>query len=193
MAREAGGWLAGPPIPSGQVPGVRLGFPAEGPGSVASIGARIGAFIIDAIIANGVGYIPFLFGVRYTQDTRNFTVFGAFLLMELILDASYGQTVGKRVLGIRVIKVDGTGLASFPWVLLRTVLLGALIPAVVWDRDRRGLHDKASGTIVVVDPNKAAKAGRPSTTAAPKKAMAPPARTPAKRPPAKASRNKRRR
>lgn len=189
MAREAGGWLSGPPLPSTHVPGVRLGFPPEGPGSVASIGARVGAFIIDAIVANLIAGIPYLFGVRYTPNTRTFIVYGAFLLMELIFDSSYGQTVGKRVLGIRVIRIDGDGLAGFPWIALRTILLGALIPAVVWDRDRRGLHDKASGTIVVVDPNKASKAG-PTTQ---KTVMAPPARTPAKRPPAKAARSKRKR
>ena len=83
-------------------------------------------------------------------------VLGAFLLMELLLDASYGQTIGKRVVGIRVIRVDGDGLAPFRWLVLRTVLLGVLVPPVVWDRDRRGLHDRAAGTVVVVDPNKAA-------------------------------------
>ncbi|MCW2546958.1 MAG: domain containing protein, partial [Mycobacterium sp.] len=163
MAREVGGWLSGPPTPSDHVAGVRLGLPAEGPGSVASTGARIGAFIIDAIVANLLAGIPYLFGVRYTPNSRTFIVLGAFLLIELLLDASYGQTVGKRILGIRVIRVDGSGLASFPWLILRTVLLGALVPAVVWDRDRRGLHDKAAGTVVVVDPNKALE-GRSSSS-----------------------------
>jgi uncharacterized RDD family membrane protein YckC len=157
MAREVGGWLSGPPIPSEHVAGVRLGFPADGPGSVASTGARIGAFIIDAIVANLLAGIPYIFGVRYTPNSRTFIVLGAFLLMELLLDASYGQTLGKRILGIRVIRVDGNGLASFPWLILRTLLLGVLVPAVVWDRNRRGLHDKAAGTVVVVDPNKALK------------------------------------
>jgi len=39
--------------------------------------------------------------------------------------------------------------------VLRTVLLAALVPAVVWDRDRRGLHDRAAGTVVVVRPQQA--------------------------------------
>ena len=84
------------------------------PGSVASTGSRIGAFIIDAIVANLLAGIPYVFGVRYTPNSRTFIVLGAFLLMELVLDASYGQTLGKRILGIRVIRVDGNGLASFP-------------------------------------------------------------------------------
>ncbi|MDQ1739361.1 MAG: hypothetical protein QOE53_1013, partial [Pseudonocardiales bacterium] len=34
-------------------------------------------------------------------------------------------------------------------VLLRTVLLVLVIPAVVWDRDGRGLHDRLAGSAVV--------------------------------------------
>jgi uncharacterized RDD family membrane protein YckC len=33
--------------------------------------------------------------------------------------------------------------------VLRTVLLLLLVPAVIWDRDGRGLHDKVSGTLLV--------------------------------------------
>jgi uncharacterized RDD family membrane protein YckC len=164
MARAIGSWLSGPPLPSDFVPGVRLGLPADGPGSVASIGARLGAFFIDAIVANLIAGLPYLFGVRYSATARGYVIFGAFLIIELLFDAVYGQTVGKRLLGIRVIRVDGDGLAAFRWLVLRTLLLGSLIPAVVWDRDRRGLHDKAAGVVVVVDPNKAA-ARRPPVAA----------------------------
>jgi uncharacterized RDD family membrane protein YckC len=198
MARAIGGWLSGPPVPTDFEPGVRLGLPADGPGSVASIGARLGAFVIDAIVANLLAGLPYLFGVRYSPNARGFAILGAFLVVELIFDAIYGQTPGKRLLGIRVIRVDGDGLGSFPWLLLRTVLLGVLVPAVVWDRDRRGLHDKASGTVVVLDPNKAARnrppvSPKPTVSAAKSaKPAAGPARTP-KKAPAGSSRRKRRR
>lgn len=200
MAREIGSWLSGPPVPTDFQPGVRLGLPADGPGSVASIGARIGAFVIDAIVANLIAGLPYLFGVRYSPNGRGFAILGAFLLVELIFDAIYGQTLGKRLLGIRVIRVDGDGLASPSWLLLRTVLLGVLVPAVVWDRDRRGLHDKASGTVVVVDPNKAAARRPPVSPPAVKagKAAGPsagPARTARKAPaaPPRSARRKRHR
>jgi uncharacterized RDD family membrane protein YckC len=197
MAREVGSWLSGPPVPTDFQPGVRLGLPADGPGSVASTGARVGAFVIDAIVANLLAGLPYLFGVRYSPNARGLVILGVFLLVELIFDTIYGQTLGKRMLGIRVIRVDGDGLASFPWLSLRTVLLGALVPAVVWDRDRRGLHDKASGTVVVVDPNKAAR-NRPPVSAMPPakvKVSSGPARTPKKAPAAtsRSSRRKRRR
>jgi hypothetical protein len=34
-------------------------------------------------------------------------------------------------------------------VLVRTVLLVLVVPAVVYDRDYRGLHDRASNAVVV--------------------------------------------
>jgi uncharacterized RDD family membrane protein YckC len=194
MARAIGSWLSGPPVPNDFQPGVRLGLPADGPGSVASIGSRVGAFVVDAIVANLLAGLPYVFGVHYSADLRGFVILGAFLLVELIFDALYGQTIGKRLLGIRVIRADGDGLGSFPWLLLRAVLLGLLVPAVVWDRDRRGLHDKAAGVVVVVDPNKAAarRPPVPPPVRAGAARSAGPARTPKKATPA-ANRRKRRR
>jgi hypothetical protein len=33
--------------------------------------------------------------------------------------------------------------------IVRTLLLIVVIPAVVWDADQRGLHDKAAGTVLI--------------------------------------------
>jgi uncharacterized RDD family membrane protein YckC len=203
MPREIGGWLSGPPIGPGDPPGVRLGLPETGPGSVATTGARVGAFLVDAVVANLAAGIPYLFGVRYSLADRNYAVIGAFLVLEFLLDAIYGQTVGKRLFNIRVIRVDGQGLGSPKWLLLRTVLLGFLVPAVVWDRDRRGLHDKAAGVVVVRDPNLAGRPGgqptakppvkRPAAAVASQEASAPgPARQPKKPPSGPPKRKKRR-
>lgn len=146
------GWLEGPPLPPKDTPrGVRLGLPAEGPGSASGFGPRLLAFFVDALVANLLAGIPYLFGVHYRSGERGVVVFGAFLLMELVLVATAGQTLGMRFMHIRVMRPDGR-LAGFGAVLLRTVLLGLLIPAVIWDRDGRGLHDRAAGVVVVRDP-----------------------------------------
>jgi uncharacterized RDD family membrane protein YckC len=65
-----------------------------------------------------------------------------------LLTALTGVTVGKRLLGIRVMRLGG-GPAGFGWALVRTVLLLAVVPALVTDRDLRGLHDRAANTVVV--------------------------------------------
>jgi len=33
--------------------------------------------------------------------------------------------------------------------VIRTVLLCLFIPAVIWDRDQRGMHDRLAGTVLV--------------------------------------------
>lgn len=149
MGRAGGSWLEGPSLQRSQAPGERLGLPADGPGSVATFGPRLAAFVVDSIVANLLAGLPALFGWHYGPGTRNWVVFGMFLLQELVLDTVAGQTIGKRLLGLRLVRLDG-GRPQPWWVLLRTVLLGLLVPALVWDRDRRGMHDRAAGTLLLV-------------------------------------------
>jgi uncharacterized RDD family membrane protein YckC len=118
---------------------------------VSGFGPRLLAFLADGVVANLLAGIPYLFGVHYQSGQRGTVVFGAFLLMELVLVATAGQTLGMRLMHVRVLRPDGR-LPSFGAVLLRTVLLGLLIPALIWDRDGRGLHDRAAGVVVVRDP-----------------------------------------
>jgi uncharacterized RDD family membrane protein YckC len=56
--------------------------------------------------------------------------------------------VGKRVCGLRVARLDGKPV-GLGWALVRTLLLLAVVPPLVTDRDSRGLHDRAANTIVI--------------------------------------------
>ncbi len=71
-----------------------------------------------------------------------------FGLMVWLLTGLIGLTIGKRLLGLRVARLDGRPVGLL-WSLVRTVLLVAVVPALAWDRDYRGLHDRAAGTIVI--------------------------------------------
>jgi uncharacterized RDD family membrane protein YckC len=66
-----------------------------------------------------------------------------------LLTAISGLTVGKRLLGIRTIRTSG-GVIGFKWAAVRVLLLLAVVPALLSDRDLRGLHDRAADTIVVL-------------------------------------------
>lgn len=149
MGRTLGGWLEGPRLPRTEPPGARLGRPESGPGSVAGFGPRLGAFLLDAIVANLLVGVPYLFGVRYSTDGRGLAILAAFLIEEFVLVAFAGQTLGMRALGLKVVRVSGGGRQRWPWIMFRTLLLGMLVPAVIWDRDGRGMHDRAAGTVVV--------------------------------------------
>lgn len=70
-------------------------------------------------------------------------------LQHLLLVATLGTTIGHRVVGLRVLREDGTSPVGFLPALIRTALLVLVIPAVVWDGEGRGLHDKVARTRIV--------------------------------------------
>jgi hypothetical protein len=54
-----------------------------------------------------------------------------------------------RLLRIGVVKADRSGRAGVQWIVVRTVLLAALIPAIITDDTGRGMHDRAAGTLTI--------------------------------------------
>jgi len=152
MDRDAlGSWLSGPGLPNTDeeigYPGERLGLPPQGIGSVASWGMRIGALFIDWFVAVGVTLA--LVGSPEPGDQRfSLLVLAVFVFEYVLLLATAGRTMGMAILGLRVLPV-GSNRLNVGRVLIRSVLLALVIPAVVYDRDRRGLHDKAARTVVV--------------------------------------------
>ena len=143
--RDVASWLQGPGsvrADSGSdtsYAGERLGLPAEGRGAVAGFGARLAAFLVDAVLCAALAW-------GLTRDPAWTTpIFG---LEVLVLTVLGGASAGQRVRGLQVVRLDGrpVGVAR---AALRTVLLLLLIPALIWDRDGRGLHDRAAGTAVL--------------------------------------------
>ncbi|WP_078900253.1 RDD family protein [Streptomyces sp. SBT349] len=125
--------------------GQGLGLPETGPGSIAPLGRRVVAILLDwgmcALIAYG------LIADRQAASASNWTLV-VFVVMAALAVGTQGMTPGKRLLGLRVIALNG-GRLPFARAVLRTLLLGLLIPALVWDRDTRGLHDRFSGAVQI--------------------------------------------
>jgi uncharacterized RDD family membrane protein YckC len=147
---DIGSWLQGPRSrnPDAQGPGVRLGLPEDGPGSVAGFGRRLVAIVLDFLLCE---LISTLFGFRFghtTGDVRDFIPLMVFAAENILLVGTVGSTIGQRVLGMRVQRLAG-GLAGPGLAVVRTVLLCLVVPAVIWDRDQRGLHDRIPGTVLV--------------------------------------------
>ena len=66
-----------------------------------------------------------------------------------LLVATLGTTVGHRIVRLRVVRDDGIAFVGPLRALGRTVLLALVIPAVVWDEEGRGLHDRAVNTRIL--------------------------------------------
>jgi uncharacterized RDD family membrane protein YckC len=139
------------PSTEGAHPGARLGLPPDGSGSAAPLARRLVAVSVDwlACLAISAAFAPTAGGLWLTRGDPWVTllVFGA---ENLLLVGLAGNTLGHRLLGLRVRPVRGA--APVPGLLagaVRAVLLCLVIPAVVWTGDGRGLHDVAARTVIV--------------------------------------------
>jgi uncharacterized RDD family membrane protein YckC len=143
--RDIGSWLSGPGVASDTPPGYpgeRLGRPASGAGSVARPGRRLIGIIVDWVVATAVAaaLVPSL--------GRSAGPLLVLLLEHAVLVGTAGSSLGHRAAGLRVERVDGAA-AGIGRAALRALLLCLAVPALSWDRDQRGLHDQAAGTIIV--------------------------------------------
>jgi uncharacterized RDD family membrane protein YckC len=134
---------------------------------------RVGAFLLDQLILGGVGVAALLaarlVGDDPSDDSGRALVYAillpiAFLYAPLLMARSgprNGQTIGKQLVGIRVVRVDGAPV-SFGTGILRTVI-GQQLPAAItfyayalvdylWplrDAQNQALHDKLAKTWVL--------------------------------------------
>lgn len=132
-------------------PGERLGMPVSGPGSIARPGRRIGALLIDyfaaTIIAIGfLGYDPL--ELPSEAGWRQFAPMMVFAVLQIVFLPTANGSPGHRMLGMRVLRLDGAWVGLWR-PIVRTLLLVFVIPAVIWDADQRGLHDKIAGTVLI--------------------------------------------
>jgi uncharacterized RDD family membrane protein YckC len=127
---------------------------------------RCGALCIDYILLISIPVTTLLLGVLFgptNTQTGGFSNSTGWLLGILlcltnffILPAVGGQTIGKMLTGIRIVRKNGDGI-SFSTVLLRHVLGYFLTAATLgfgfimgaFSGKGRALHDLVAGTIVV--------------------------------------------
>jgi uncharacterized RDD family membrane protein YckC len=163
---DIGSWLGGGPTGSdgpGVGRGARLGLPESGPGSLAPVGRRAIALVIDwmaCLLISGAFFAVDPDAFLLSRGNSMATL-GIFALENVLLVGSIGNTLGHRLLGLRVRRVfpakDGgnndpvwaTAAPGFLSALVRTILLCLVVPAAVWDADGRGLHDRVAGTAIV--------------------------------------------
>jgi uncharacterized RDD family membrane protein YckC len=148
---DIGSWLSGPGsvIPTDQDwRGQRLGLPESGPGSIAGPGRRIVALLVDWV-ASLLLVRLFLPGLDYGSPESSLATLGFFFAQVALFTWVAGSSFGHRLLGMGVMRLDGRppGLGR---ALLRSLLIVLLLPPLVWDRDSRGLHDRAAGTVLVM-------------------------------------------
>ncbi|MGG0843902.1 RDD family protein [Peribacillus simplex] len=119
---------------------------------------RLFAGFLDGIIVSAP--LAIIFGLITSDwENENFSTFFNFLYMMIVPILWYGYTVGKRIVGIRIVRVDGKKLG------IGTMLLRYLVAALVYAitlgigfivsafmvgirKDHRAIHDFIAGTYV---------------------------------------------
>jgi hypothetical protein len=156
MPRTFGSWLSGPsPSEAGaraggadEYPGQRLGLPKTGPRSLARMGRRIGALLIDWLIAYGLAALGMTFGL-VSMATLSTAVLTVWFVLGAISVRLFGFTPGQLACGLLVVPVDGREHVGIGRAVVRGLLIALVIPAVITDSDLRGLQDRATNTAVV--------------------------------------------
>ena len=174
-----------PPYGGAEPPGGWSGAaPAAFGARYADYGKRVAAYILDGIIVTvpailiialaGVGIAGADsdggIGAAIGGAILGFIVFSIIALLYapllMMRDGEHnGQTLGKQVMGIRVVRTDGRPM-DFMWSALREVIVkglavgiaSSIIPLIpwladmlwpLWDDESRALHDMAVSTRVV--------------------------------------------
>ena|SRR5688572_27022344 len=147
-----------------------------GPAELAGRGTRLGAALIDGAIGFGVSW-PIFSALGIWQQARSpqaqdpsflltVLVLGVLLFLALhgYLLKKNGQTIGKRLLGIRIVTLEGDvppfgkliGLRYLPLMVVSVIpipliqIAGLIDALFIFRADRRCVHDLMAGTRVIV-------------------------------------------
>ena len=134
-------------------PGGRLGLPREGSGAVAPFSVRAFGFAVDIVASALVAGLITSQLEKPSDVVRQLIPYGVLFAEHVLLVALTGQTLGMRLMGVKVVRLkDVTRPPGLLTALTRTVpLLLTVGLAGFFTRDGRGLHDLAAGAVVVRD------------------------------------------
>ena len=130
--------------------GEKIGLPRTGRGAIAPTGPRLLAFVVDAAAST---LVAALFIHRNGGSFAD-RLPGSWSLIPFALDYVVGvlvagRTLGMYLTGLRVIRVSRDTSVDPLRIVARTALLCLFVPALIFDRDGRGLHDRLTDTAVV--------------------------------------------
>jgi len=125
--------------------------------AIASLGRRFGALLIDWLLC-------LLISGAFGKTINSPWVTPAVLTLEYTFFVGFfAQTPGMFVTRIRCVRLADGGTIGPVRAFLRGLLLNLAVPALIMDHQRRGLHDKAAGSIMVPVPPKRDEVNDPAS------------------------------
>jgi uncharacterized RDD family membrane protein YckC len=138
--------------------------------SLASLGLRCGAFLIDYILTLLIPALTLVFAVyvkrRWLAPTlANLLVIVGYLATGAMIFFNWiyfyvhnGQSLGKTFIGLRVVRQDGKPIDYKSAVMrhivgypLSLIFFGIGLLWMFWDPKQQGWHDKLAKTLVIKD------------------------------------------
>nr|WP_141918698.1 RDD family protein [Klugiella xanthotipulae] len=116
-------------------------MPRTGSGSIARVGRRVLALIIDWGYSSVIALAFF--------NYNSLAILIIFFVAQVVFIPTIGGSVGHRIAGLRVVSLRGGWIGVWR-PFLRSLLLCLILPAIVWDSDQRAFHDKIPGTVLIV-------------------------------------------
>ncbi len=167
-----------PPINPYAAPSARVDDFRDGELVLADRGVRLLAAIIDLVLMLGLvmvlGFIAAITLPAFSKDSQSqqtaFAVVGlvaiaaflAVVIINFVLVHRYGQTIGKRIMKVKIVRADGSRCSLLRYIFARGLPVGLLSaipligyivslvdPLMIFRADQRCLHDLIADTIVV--------------------------------------------
>ena len=129
-------------------PGQPLGLPEHGPGSLARMGRRLVALLVDWLLAYGLAALGMTLGLIPLRMLST-AVLVIWLVVGMLAVRLFQFTPGQLALGLRVASIDERLHVGLGRAAARGVLIAFVIPALFVDVDGRGIQDRVTGTAVV--------------------------------------------
>lgn len=110
---------------------------------------RIGRRILALLLDWGVSYLIAWAFLPHSDGTANgWWILAVFAAEQVLFLMLLNGSPGHLVVGLRLVPIVPAPLGLWR-PIVRTLLLCVVIPAVIWDRDQRGVHDRVAGTVLV--------------------------------------------
>jgi uncharacterized RDD family membrane protein YckC len=123
-------------------------MPERGPGSLARMGRRLAALLVDWLLAYGLAALGMTLGLLSPRMLSS-AVMVIWLVLGLLAVRLFQFTPGQFALGLRVASVDDRLHVGLGRAAVRGVMIALVIPALFVDVDGRGLQDRLTATAVV--------------------------------------------
>jgi len=152
MASSDRPWPSSPgPVDSEQprgYPGETFGLPESGPGSLARMGRRLAALIVDWLLCYGLAAFGMTLGL-IAERMLSTAILVVWLVLGVLAVRLFSFTPGQFALGLRVASVDNRLHVGLGRAAARGLLIAFVIPALFVDLDGRGIQDRVTSTAVV--------------------------------------------